>query len=89
MLLDQDEEILKDFENDVIAYFDKYKNLDSELVSFYRQLLAIDTGVLYSEKNASMYLVFKAKFENLDNKNQAIKEYIAYLKKNPKLYTII
>lgn len=89
MLLDQDEEILKDFENDVIAYFDKYKNPDSELVSFYRQLLAIDTGVLYSEKNASMYLVFKAKFQNLDNKNQAIKEYIAYLKKSKIIYDYI
>lgn len=72
MKLNDNDEILKKFENEFVQYFDSYDKPEEKLVDFYRQILAIQTGNLYPKRGTAMYFKFKENFNDFDE--EQIKE---------------
>lgn len=64
MNLKSEKKLIKDFENNFIYYFKNLQNnkKNDELINFYRQILAIESGKLYPKTGLQIYKNFYEKF---------------------------
>lgn len=78
MHLNDEDELLKTFDNSFVSRFDN----DDDLMQFYRQMFAIEEGKLYPEKGKQIYAAFKKKFCGSEGNEVNKNELVTYLKES-------
>lgn len=92
MHLKNEQKIIKEFENNFLKYFnelEKNNKSSDELINFYRQIFAIETGQLFSKKGLQIYQKFYEKFNEKFTITEDLLEYTKSLIKEKYIHEYI
>ena len=92
MHLKNEQKIIKEFENNFLKYFnelEKNNKSSDELINFYRQIFAIETGQLFSKRGLQIYQKFYEKFDEKFTITEDLLEYTKSLIKEKYIHEYI